>query len=105
MYKKLVKTIIKKRKELKQNVKKYWKTIYCNIILIELTLKRYIRAKDIKANLGKRILNYNIVNIIGGKYLGALRRLNKSKKYNSNTFKNRNNKSKKLALLGCCPSK
>ena len=32
----------------------------------------------------------------------ALKRPNKSKKYNNNIFKNRNNKTKKLALLGGC---
>ena len=41
-----------------------------------------------------------MVNTIGGKYLKALRRPNKGKKYNGNTFKDRNNKIKRLALLG-----
>ena len=41
-----------------------------------------------------------MVNAIGGKYLRALRRPNKGKKYNDNTFKNRNNRAKRLALLG-----
>ena len=45
-------------------------------------------------------MNYYYYNTIGGKYLRALKRPNKSKKYNNNTFKNRNNKIKKLALLG-----
>jgi hypothetical protein len=62
-------------------------------------------VKGIKANLGKRNLNYSIVNIIGGKYLRALRRPNKSKKYYSNISKNRSNRIKKLALLNRCPSK
>jgi hypothetical protein len=57
-------------------------------------------VKSIKANLGKRNLSYNIVNIIGGKYLRALKRPNKGKKYNSNTPKNRSNRIKRLALLG-----
>ena len=43
-------------------------------------LEKYIKVKSIKANLGKRNLNYNIVNIIGGKHLRALKRPNKSKK-------------------------
>ena len=36
---------------------------------------------------------------MGGKYFRALKRPNKSKKYNSNIFKNRNNRIKRLALL------
>ena len=74
-------------------------------MLVKLTLKRRIKVKGIKANLGKRNLSYSIVNIIGGKYLRALRRLNKSRKYNSNTPKNRSNRIKKLALLNRCFSK
>jgi len=46
-----------------------------------------------------------MVNAIGGKYLRALRRPNKGRKYNSNTPKNRNNRTKRLALLGRCPSR
>jgi len=46
-----------------------------------------------------------MVNAIGGKYLKALRGPNKGKKYNSNIFKDRNNRTKKLALLGGCLSK
>jgi hypothetical protein len=59
-------------------------------------------VKGIKANLSKRNLSYSIVNTIGGKYLKALKRPNKGRKYNSNTPKNRNNRIKKLALLGRC---
>ena len=36
---------------------------------------------------------------MGGKYFRALKKFNKSKKYNSNTFKNRNNKTQKLTIL------
>ena len=36
---------------------------------------------------------------IGGKYFKALKRPNKGRKYNGNTFKDRNNRFKKLALL------
>ena len=36
---------------------------------------------------------------MGGKYFRALKRPNKGKKYNSNTLKNRNNRTKRLALL------
>jgi len=57
-------------------------------------------VKGIKANLSKRNPSRSIVNAIGGKYLRALRRPNKGRKYNSNTLKNRNNRTKRLALLG-----
>jgi hypothetical protein len=60
-------------------------------------------VKGIKADLSKRNLSYSIVNIIGGKYLRALKRPNKGKKYNSNTPKNRSNRIKRLALLSRCP--
>ena len=46
-----------------------------------------------------------MVNAIGGKYLRALRRPNKGRKYNGNTPKNRNNRIKRLALLGRRSSK
>jgi len=62
-------------------------------------------VKGIEVNLGKRNLSRSKVNAIGGKYLRALRRLNKGKKYNSNTLKNRNNRIKRLALLSRCPSR
>jgi hypothetical protein len=57
-------------------------------------------VKSIKADLGKRNLSHSIVNAIGGKYLRALKRPNKGRKYNSNTPKNRSNRIKRLALLG-----
>jgi hypothetical protein len=57
-------------------------------------------VEGIEADLGKRNLSRNIVNAMGGKYLRALRRPNKGRKYNSNTLKNRNNRTKRLALLG-----
>ena len=62
-------------------------------------------VKGIEAILGKRILSYSMVNTIGGKHLRALRRPNKGRKYNGNTLKNRNNRTKRLALLGGCPSR
>ena len=68
-------------------------------------LERYIGVKSIEANLGKKNLSYSIVNVIGGKYLRAIRRPNKSRKYNCNTFKNKNNRTKRLALLGRCFSR
>jgi len=62
-------------------------------------------VKGIEAVLDKKNLSYSIVNAIGGKYLRALKRPNKGRKYNSNTFKNRNNRTKRLALLGGCFNK
>ena len=62
-------------------------------------------VKGIEANTGKRNLSYNIVNTIGDNNLRALRRPNKGRKYNSNTLKDRNNRTKRLALLGRCPSR
>jgi len=62
-------------------------------------------VKGIEANLGKRNPSYSIVNAIRGKHLRALRRPNKGRKYNSNTLKNRDNRTKRLALLGRCSSR
>jgi hypothetical protein len=73
--------------------------------LVRPTLERCIEVKGIKANLGKRNLSHNIINIIKGKYLRALKRPNKDKKYNSNTPKNRSNRTKRLALLSRYSSK
>ena len=81
-------------------MKERQKTINRNIILVRLTLERRIGVKGIEANLGKRNLSYSMVNAIGGKYLRALKWPNKGRKYNSNTSKNRNNRIKRLALLG-----
>jgi len=68
-------------------------------------LERCIGVKGTEANLGKRNLSRSMVNAIGGKHLRAPKRPNKGRKYNGNTFKNRNNRTKKLALLGRCPSR
>jgi len=68
-------------------------------------LERRIGVKGTEANLGKKNLSYGIVNAIGGKHLRALRRPNKGKKYNSNTLKNRDNRTKRLALLGRYPNR
>ena len=46
-----------------------------------------------------------MVNTMGGKYLRALRRPNKGRKYNGYTLKNRNNRTKRLALLGGYPGR
>ena len=66
---------------------------------------RYIGVKGAETVADKRHLNYSIVNAIRGKYLRALRRPNKNRKYNGNIFKDRNNKAKRLALLGRCPNR
>ena len=62
-------------------------------------------VKGIETILSKRNLSRSIVNTIGGKYLRALKRPNKGRKYNGNTLKNRNNRTKRLALLGGYPSR
>jgi hypothetical protein len=46
-----------------------------------------------------------MVNAVGGRDLRALRRPNKGRKYNSNTPKDRDNRAKRLAPLGRCPSR
>ena len=48
--KKSVKTTVREKKELKQSIKERQETIYRNIILARLILKRYIKVKNIKAN-------------------------------------------------------
>ena len=96
MRKRLVKIIVKEREELKQSLKEHQETIYYNLILARLILKKRIGVKGIEADLGKTYLSYSIVNTIGSKYLRALRRPNKGRKYNSNG----NNRTKRLALLG-----
>jgi len=68
-------------------------------------LERYIGVKGIEANLSKRNPSCSIVNAIGSKHLRAPKRPNKGRKYNGNTFKNRNNRTKRLALLGRCSSR
>ena len=68
-------------------------------------LEKHMGVKGIKSDSGKRILSYNIVNAIGDNNLKALKRPNKNKKYNGNIFKDRNNRFKRLALLGRGPSK
>ena len=57
-------------------------------------------VKGAKTIADKRHLSYSIVNTIGGKYLRAPKRPNKNKKYNSNIFKDKDNRAKRLALLG-----
>ena len=65
-------------------------------------LKRCIGVEGVEANAGKRNPSYSIVNVIGDNNPRALRRPNKGKKHNDNTFKDRNNKIKRLALLSRC---
>ena len=62
-------------------------------------------VKDVKAVADKRYLSHSMVNIIRGENLKALRRPNKDRKHNSNIFKDRDNRSKRLALLSRCFSK
>jgi len=62
-------------------------------------------VKGTEVNLSKGNPSYSIGNAIGGKYLRAPRGPNKGGKYNSNTLKDRNNRTKRLALLGGYPSK
>jgi len=73
--------------------------------MVRLILERYIGVKGTEADLGKRNLSYSIVNAMGGKYLRAPKRPNKGRKYNGNTLKNRNNRTKRLALLGRRPNR
>ena len=94
------KTTARERKGPKQSTKKHWETIYRNTTLARPTLKRRMGVEGAEANAGKRNLSYSIVNAIGGNNLRALKKPNKSREYNSNTLKNRNNRTKKLALLG-----
>ena len=62
-------------------------------------------VKGIEAIIDKRYLSHSIANAIRGKNLRALKRPNKGRKYNSNTPKDRDNRSKRLASLGKCPSR
>jgi len=62
-------------------------------------------VKGTEAGLGKGNLSRSIGNAIGGKYLRAPRGPNKGRKYNGNTLKDRNNRTKRLASLGRYPSR
>jgi len=59
-------------------------------------------VKGLEIDLGKRNLGRGIVNAIGDKYLRTPRRPNKGRKYNDNTLKDSNNRTKRLALLSRC---
>jgi len=62
-------------------------------------------VEGIEADLNKGNLSRSMGNAMGGKYLRAPREPNKGGKYNSNTLKDRNNRTKRLALLGGYPSR
>ena len=48
--KRLVRIIVRERKELKQSIKECWETIYSNIILAGLMLERRIGVEGIEVN-------------------------------------------------------
>jgi len=62
-------------------------------------------VEGIKADSDKRNPSRSMVNAMEGKHLRAPRRPNKGRKYNGNTVKNRNNRTKRLALLSRCSSR
>ena len=62
-------------------------------------------GKGAETVAGKRYPSYNMVNAVRGENLRALKRPNKGRKYNGNIFKDRDNRAKRLALLGRCFSK
>jgi len=68
-------------------------------------LERRMGVKGIEVDLDKGNLSCSIGNAIGGKYLRALRGPNKGRKYNGNTLKDRNNRTKRLASLGGYPNR
>jgi len=55
--------------------------------MARLTLKRDMGVKSVETDINKSIVNYSIVNTIGGKYLKALISINKGRKYNGNRTK------------------
>jgi len=61
-------------------------------------------VKGTEIDLGKGNPSYSMGNAIGGKYPRAPKGPNKGRKYNGNTLKDRNNRTKRLASLGGCPS-
>src|SRR6266704_4730992 len=88
----------RKRMGPKQNMKEHWETIYRNTTLARLTLERYMGGEGVKANAGEGSPSRSLVNAMGGNNPRALRRSNKGRKHNGNTPKDRNNRSKRLAL-------
>ena len=53
----------------------------------------------------KRYLSYSMANAVEGKNLRALKRPNQGRKYSGDTPKDRDNRPKRLALLGRCSSR
>ena len=98
------KATARKRAGSEQSTKEHQETNYGNTTLARQTLARRIGVKDIEAITDKRYPSHSIANTIGGKNPRAPRRPNKGRKYNSNTPKDRGNRSKRLALLNRCPS-
>jgi len=102
------KTTAREIKGPKQSRKEHWETIYRNTTLARPTLERRMGVEGAEADAGKRIPSHsmvNTVNAMGGKDPRALRKPNKGRKHNGNTPKDRNNRSKRLALLGKGPSR
>ena len=62
-------------------------------------------VKGIETIIDKKYLSHSMANAVGSKNPRALRRPNKGKKHNSNTPKDRDNRSKRLTLLSRCPSR
>ena len=86
-------------------MKEYWETIYCITTLARPTLERRMGVEGTEAGSGKRNPSHSMVNAIGDNNLRAPRRPNKGRKHNGNTSKDRNNRTKGLALLGRYPSR
>ena len=95
----------KKKKGPKQSIKEHWGTIYRNTTLTRPTLERCMGVKGAETNTDKRSPSCSIVNAMGGNNPKAPRGPNKGRKHNGNTPKDRNNRTKRLALLSRCPSR
>ena len=103
-YRSPAKTTARERKGPKQSTKEHWETIYCTT-LARPTLERRMGVEGAEANASKRNPSYSMVNAMGGNNPRAPGRPNKGREYNGNTPKDRNNRTKRLALLGRCPSR
>ena len=62
-------------------------------------------VEGVETVVDKRHLSHSMANAMGGENSRALRRPNKSRKYNGNIFKDKNNRAKRLVLLGRCPNR
>jgi hypothetical protein len=58
-----------------------------------------------EAVIDKRYPSYSMANAVGGKNPRASRRPNQGRKHSGNTPKDRDNRPKRLALLGRCSSR